>query len=82
MSYDIKPHALLDFLKTQYEFKSDGQLCRALGVSAPTLSKIRAGKQNISAAIIITIHKKTGMSIEDIEGFLKEGNVEPDRAEV
>lgn len=68
----IPAHALLDFLKTEYELKSDRQLCAALGISPPVLSKIRNRAVSISADVIILIHEKTGMSIADIKEFIKE----------
>lgn len=66
-------HLLLDFLKKEYELKSDRALCKALGVTPPAISKIRHRTNRISAEIIILIHKKTGMSIEDIEDLINEG---------
>jgi plasmid maintenance system antidote protein VapI len=65
-------HPLLDFLKREYELKSDRALCDALGVTPPVISRIRARKCKVSAELIIVIHKKTGMSIEDIEDLIKE----------
>ena len=67
-------HPLLDFLKKEYELKSDRALCEALGVTPPVISRIRARKCGVSAEIIIIIHKKTGMSIEDIENMINEGD--------
>lgn len=64
-------HPLLDFLKKEYQLKNDAALAKALGVKSPTISKLRANKHNVSAEMIIIIHKKTGMSIEDIESFLE-----------
>ena len=63
-------HALLDFLKTEYELPSDRQLCAALGLNPPVLSKIRHGVVKVSADVIILIHEKTGMSVADIKSFL------------
>lgn len=65
-------HPLFDFLKKENQLKSDGALARALGLKAPTISKIRARKSSVSAEVKIIIHKKTGMSIADIEAFLGE----------
>ena len=65
-------HPLLDFLKREYELKSDRALCDALGVTPPVISRIRARKCKVSAELIIVIHKKTGMSIEDIENLIEE----------
>ena len=67
-------HPLLDFLKKEYKLKNDAALAVALGIKPPTVSKIRSDRQNISAEMKIIIHKKTGMSIADIESFLGEDN--------
>ena len=62
-----KPHQLFDFLIKEYSLKNDRALCQAIGVTPIDVSKIRSGVNNISARVIILVHKKTGMSIEDIE---------------
>jgi plasmid maintenance system antidote protein VapI len=72
MCYEERKHPLLDFLKKENQFNSDGALARALGLKAPTISKIRAGKSNVSAEVKLIVHKKTGMSIADIEALLGE----------
>lgn len=68
---DYLAHPLIDFLKKEYKLKNDAALSKAMGISPPTISKIRSSRNNVSAEIKILIHKKTGMSIEDIEEFLK-----------
>ena len=65
-------HPLLDFLKREYELKSDRALCDALGVTPPVISRIRARRCKVSAELMITIHEKTGMSIEDIKNLIEE----------
>ena len=67
-------HPLLDFLKKEYKLKNDAALAVALGIKPPTVSKLRADRQKMSAEMKIIIHKKTGMSIADIESFLGEDN--------
>lgn len=67
-------HPLLDFLKKEYKLKNDAALAKALGVKPPTISKLRSNKYVMSADVKIIIHKKTGMSIEDIESFLGEND--------
>lgn len=74
-------HTLLDFLKDEYKLKSDRALCEALGVTPPVISRIRSGKCGVSAEIMIIIHKKTGMSIEDIENMINEGEKNGDPQE-
>jgi hypothetical protein len=64
-------HALLDFLIKEYGLKNDAALSRALGISAPMISKIRSRKMAVSGDLKIAIYKKTGLSIEDIESFLE-----------
>ena len=63
-------HKLFDFLKSEYEIKSDRQLGIALGLSAPVMSKIRSKTIVLSADVMILIHEKTGMSIADIKEFI------------
>ena len=65
-------HTLFDFLKTEYNISSDRQLCAALGLKPPVLSKIRHGVIGVSGDIMILIHEKTGMSIADIKELISE----------
>jgi transcriptional regulator with XRE-family HTH domain len=65
-------HALFDFLRTEYNIPSDRQLCAALGLKPPMLSKIRHGVIGVSGDIMILIHEKTGMSIADIKELISE----------
>lgn len=65
-------HTLFDFLKIEYELPSDRQLCAALGIKTPVLSKIRHGVINVSSDVMILIHEKTGMSIADIKELISE----------
>lgn len=66
-----KPHDLFDFLMRESDLESDAALARALGVPAPTVSKIRNGKRNVSAEVILKIHKLTGLSVETIDRLLQ-----------
>jgi plasmid maintenance system antidote protein VapI len=61
---------LLDEVKERYSIKNDAQLCRTLDVPAPTISKIRNGKINVSADMILKIHECLGMPVADIRSFL------------
>jgi plasmid maintenance system antidote protein VapI len=69
--YKPKPHDLFDFLMRESDLESDAALARALGVPAPTVSKIRNGKGNVSAEIILKIHRLTGLSVETIDRLLE-----------
>jgi transcriptional regulator with XRE-family HTH domain len=61
---------LLDYLKKTYEIKNDRQLALKIGVSMPTISKIRNGHNGVSAETKIAIHKAFNMPILEIESFL------------
>jgi transcriptional regulator with XRE-family HTH domain len=65
-----EPMKLLDFLLEKYQIKNDRQLGLRLGLKAPTLSKIRAGRSSVSAAVILAIHKEFKMPVKDIEALL------------
>ena len=72
-SKPYKPHALFDYLHEACELKSDAELSRALGVAPATVSRIRSGVYKVTAEIILTIHKQTGLSVEEIESLIEEG---------
>ncbi len=58
--------ALLDLIgKT-----ADRDLAGVTGLCGPAISKIRNGLANVSGDVKITVHKKTGWSIEKIERML------------
>lgn len=61
---------LLDEVKQRYSIKNDAQLSRTLDVPPPTISKIRSGRINVSADMILRIHESLGMSVADIRSFL------------
>ena len=61
---------LLDEVKQRYSIKNDAQLSRTLDVPPPTISKIRSGKINVSADIILRIHECLGMPVADIRSLL------------
>jgi len=61
---------LLDFIKERYKVKNDAELSRTLDVPPPTISKIRSGKVNVSADMILRIHECLGMSVADIRKLL------------
>jgi len=71
-SRPYKPHALFDYLHEACELKSDAELSRALGVAPATVSRIRSGVYKVTADIILTIHKQTGLSVEEIESLIGE----------
>lgn len=61
------PHPLLDALRKEFGWSSDGVMAEELGVLRSGLSKFRHGTNNVSAEFILRVHKKTGWPIERIE---------------
>jgi len=61
---------LLDTIKERYSIKNDAELSRTLDVPPPTISKIRSGRVNVSADIILRIHECLGMLVADIRALL------------
>jgi plasmid maintenance system antidote protein VapI len=61
---------LLDTIKERYSIKNDAELSRTLDVPPPTISKIRSGRVNVSADIILRIHEVLGMPVADIRALL------------
>jgi len=62
---------LLDELQSRFEIKNDRQLSERLDVAPPIISRIRNGKSNVSADIMIKIHEVFGLSIAEIKELLK-----------
>jgi plasmid maintenance system antidote protein VapI len=61
---------LLDAVKERYSIKNDAELSRTLDVPPPTISKIRSGRVNVSADMILRIHECLGMPVADIRSLL------------
>lgn len=64
---DNWPHPLLDALRKEFGWSSDGVMAEELGVLRSGLSKFRHGTNNVSAEFILKVHKKTGWPVERIE---------------
>lgn len=61
------PHPLLDALRKEMDWSSDGVMAEELGVLRSGLSKFRHGTNQISADFILKVHKRTGWPINRIE---------------
>lgn len=58
---------LLDYLKETFNVKNDRQLAIELGLSHPTISRIRTGHKKASAEVMIAVHEKYSMPIAQIK---------------
>lgn len=66
-------NALLDHAAGLLGTMNDAQLCRALGVPAPVISKVRHARLPVGAALVIKIHEATGMSVAEIKSYITHG---------
>jgi transcriptional regulator with XRE-family HTH domain len=57
----------LDYLKETFNVKNDRQLAMEMGISHPTISRIRRGHKKASAEVIIAVHEKYGIPIAEIK---------------
>lgn len=68
------PHVLLDALMLIYGVQTDNALANKLAISTGSVSRIRKGTQTISAALILTIYERAGVSIDNIKDMIKEND--------
>lgn len=64
------PNHLLDTLLEKLQLKNDAALSRALEVAPPVISKIRHGKLQVGASVLIRMHEVTGMAIRDLRDLM------------
>jgi transcriptional regulator with XRE-family HTH domain len=55
-----------------YGIQTDNSLADKLAISTGSVSRIRKGTQNISAALILVIYERSGLSIDNIKDLIKE----------
>ena len=61
------PNRLLDTLIEKLHLKNDAELCRVLEVQPPIISKIRHGKLNVGATILLRMHEKSNIPIRELK---------------
>ena len=64
---------LLDHLRKIGGCKSDAQLGKLLGISNPTLSKIRHSRKELSPTVILAIHEKMNVPVAEIRELYGKG---------
>lgn len=64
------PNHFLDSLLAVLKLKNDAAMARAIGVSAPALSKLRHGRLPVTPALLIKLHDHTGMTIAQLRELL------------
>jgi plasmid maintenance system antidote protein VapI len=65
MDANVDVSKILDELRSRRELRSDAALCRELGVSPPTISKLRAGGR-LGASVVVRISTRYDMTAKQI----------------
>ena len=71
MAHILKPHALFDEIKKEFNLKTDADLHRFLEVEAPQISRARNNVCGLSADMTLRVYDKTKWSIEKIRAYLE-----------
>lgn len=67
----IPARKLLDKLRKHFNVRTNEQLAIKLKCDSAILSRMTHGKQGVGPHFILRVYDKTGISIDDIRGFLK-----------
>jgi len=58
---------LVDHLLNAYNIRNDAALAKALGLHAPTISKLRNGRMSLTPSFMIRVHETFGTPIAEIK---------------
>ena len=61
-----QPNRLFNHLLDHFKFETDAALANRLGIERCSISKCRAGSQELGPYIVLTIHLVSGISVEKI----------------
>ncbi len=56
----------VDHLIARARLRNDAELARFIGVTAATVSKVRAGKMTLSPGILLRLHETFGMPVAEL----------------
>lgn len=61
---------VFNHVMAKLSLKNDVALSGVIGISTPTISKIRHGNQKMSDGVLLKMHEKTGISIAELRAKL------------
>lgn len=64
------PERMLDRLRDLRRLRTDAELACLLGITTPTLSRIRRGQMRISAAVLLRMHEDFGLATDELRAML------------
>jgi plasmid maintenance system antidote protein VapI len=62
-----KMNNLLDKIIREFNLRNDAALARMLDIAPPVISKLRHGRTELSAAIVVRIHEATELPVSTIK---------------
>lgn len=67
--------ALLNTVMTNLRLPNDAALARALDVGPSMISKLRHGRSNVTADLLLRIHEETNLPIRTLKSMLADGGI-------
>lgn len=59
-----------DHIKAVKELKNDARLANFLGFGPPVISKIRQGRIDVSAEVLLRMHERTGIPVAELRALM------------
>ena len=75
----LKPFELFDAIKREFGLKNDAALARELEFTPPQISKVRAGVIGCTDTLVLRIHEKLGLTVQEIRELAAK-SVQPEAA--
>jgi len=69
---ELQPNKLLDEIKKRHEIRTDTELAKFLFSSPAAISDFRRGRKHLSPLLLLKIHDRAGMSIDEIRKLSRE----------
>jgi plasmid maintenance system antidote protein VapI len=76
----LKPFELFDTIKAEFNLKNDAALARELEFTPPQVSKVRAGIIPCTDTVILRIHEKFGLTVQEIRELAAKAAPQPEAA--
>lgn len=64
------PNVMLDALLNHQRLKNDAALSRALDVSPSSISKMRSGRQSVTAVFLLRVHETFGIGFRELRNLI------------
>lgn len=65
------PNLVFNHVMEKLELKNDVALSKKIGISTPTISKIRSGTQKMSDGILLKIYEGSGIEVSVLRALMK-----------